>query len=64
MEAIDEKVTVTLAATIDTKGGAEVAQAIVKFAVDCSSGIPNHISAAKRKRLGEGKSFSSASSPA
>jgi len=57
MEAIDEKVPVTLAAKIDTKPGAEVAQAIVKFAVDCSSGIPSHISAAKRKQLGEGKSF-------
>jgi hypothetical protein len=61
MEAIDEKVPVTLAAKIDTKGGAEVAQAILKFAVDCSSGIPNYISAAKRKRLGEGKSFTTKS---
>ena len=61
MEAIDEKVPVTLAAKIDTRGGAEVAQAIIKFAVDCSSGIPNHISAAKRKRLGDGKSFTTRS---
>jgi hypothetical protein len=61
MEAIDEKVPVTLAAKIDTKGGAEVALAIVEFAVDCSSGIPKHISAAKRKRLGEGKSFTTRS---
>jgi len=61
MEAIDEKVPVTLAAKIDTKSGAEVAQATVKFAVDCSSGIPNHISAAKRERLGEGKSFTTRS---
>jgi hypothetical protein len=61
MEAIDEKVPVTLAAKIDTKDGADVAQATVKFAVDCSSGIPNHISAAKRKRLGEGKSFTTRS---
>lgn len=53
MEAIDEKVPVTLAAKIDTKGGAEVAQAIVQFAVDCSSGIPNQIPATKRKQLGE-----------
>jgi hypothetical protein len=61
MEAIDEKVPVTLATKIDTKGGAEVAQATVKFAIDCSSGIPNHISADKRKQLGEGKSFTTRS---
>lgn len=61
MEAIDERVPVLLATKIDTKGGAEVAQAIVKFAIDCSSGIPNHISAAKRQRLGEGKSFATRS---
>jgi hypothetical protein len=61
MEAIDEKVPVTLATKIDTKGGAEVAQATVKFAIDCSSGIPDHISAAKRKRLAEGKSFTTQS---
>jgi AAA domain len=61
MEAIDEKVPVTLAAKIDTRGGAEVAHATVEFAVDCSSGIPNHISAAKRKQLGEGKSFTTKS---
>lgn len=57
MEAIDEMVPITLATNIDTKDGAEVAQAIVKFAIDCSSGIPNHIPAGKRQRLGEGKSF-------
>ena len=47
---IDEKTTAQLALKIDSKGGAEVAQAIVKFAIDCSSGIPNHITAAKRQR--------------
>lgn len=57
MEAIDEKGPLALAAKIDTQSGAEVAQAAVKFAVDCSIGIPNHISAAKRRQLGEGKSF-------
>lgn len=61
MEAIDEKVPVTFAAKVDTKGGAEVAQATVEFAVECSSGIPNHISSDKRKRLGEGKSFTTRS---
>ena len=61
MEAIDEKVLVTLAAKIDSKGGAEVAQATVEFAIDCSSGIPNHISADKRKRLAEGKAFTTRS---
>lgn len=61
MEAIDEKVPVLLAEKIDTQGGGEVAQAIVEFAIDCSSGIPNHISAEKRRRLGEGKSFTTRS---
>jgi hypothetical protein len=61
MEAIDEKLLVILAAKIDTKGGAEVARATVQFAVDCSSGIPSHISAVKRKRLAEGKSFTTQS---
>ncbi|PQM49848.1 hypothetical protein C5U48_23355 [Mycolicibacter virginiensis] len=57
MEAIDEKVPVTLATKVDTRDGAEVAQAVVEFAVGCASGIANHISAVKRRRLGEGKSF-------
>lgn len=61
MEAIDEKIPVALARKIDTQEGVEVAQAIVKFAIDCSSGIPKHISAEKRRRLGEGKSFTTRS---
>ncbi|NKS52461.1 AAA family ATPase [Rhodococcus hoagii] len=61
MEAIDEKVTVALAKIIDAQDGAKVAQAIVKFAIDCSSGIPKHISTEKRRRLGDGKSFTTRS---
>lgn len=57
MEAIDEKVPTVLANIIDNDDGAMTAPAIVKFAVDCSSGIPKHITSAKRKQLGEGKSF-------
>lgn len=57
MEAIDEKIPVALAKKIDTKDGAEIAQAIVEFAIGCTSGIPTHITKAKRKQLGEGKSF-------
>lgn len=61
MEAIDEKVPVALASKVDTQGGAVVATALLKFAIDCSSGIPNHIPSAKRKRLGEGKTFTTRS---
>jgi len=57
MEAIDEKVPMALATKIDTKGGPEVAAATVEFAVGCTSGIPSHISAAKRRQLREGGSF-------
>ncbi|ONI75398.1 hypothetical protein BWI15_05950 [Kribbella sp. ALI-6-A] len=57
MEAIDEKVSVTLATRIDTKGGAEVAQAVVEFAIGSTAGLATHIPAAKRRQLGEGKSF-------
>ncbi|MEU3332332.1 UvrD-helicase domain-containing protein [Glutamicibacter creatinolyticus] len=58
MEAIDEKLPMTLAQTIDVKDGAEIAQAVVDFAVACSIGLSKHISVAKRKQLGEGRSFS------
>ncbi|MBY6414419.1 AAA family ATPase [Rhodococcus sp. BP-252] len=61
MEAIDEKTVAVLASRIDTHDGAAVAQAIVKFAVDCSSGLAPHISVAKRKQLGDGKSFATRS---
>ena len=61
MEAIDEKVTMTLAKKIDAEKGATVAKAVVEFAIACTSGLPSHISAAKRKQLGEGKSFSTRS---
>ena len=61
MEAIDEKVTVTLASEIDTKGGAEVAQALVEFAIGATAGLATHISAAKRRQLGAGQSFTTRS---
>ncbi|GAA4395495.1 UvrD-helicase domain-containing protein [Brevibacterium sp. NPDC049920] len=61
MEALDEKIPVKLAEKIDTKGGAEIAQALVKFAIDCSSGLAKHITSTKRKQLGEGKSFTTRS---
>lgn len=57
MEALDEKVTVAFAAKVDEGEGSTVASAMVEFAVKCSVGIPTHISAAKRNRLLEGKSF-------
>lgn len=57
MEALDEKIPVMLAETIDTKPGAEVAQALVKFAIESTSGLAKHIPAVKRRQLGEGKSF-------
>lgn len=61
MEAIDEKVTMALAKKIDAENGATIAKAVVEFAIACSSGLPSHISVAKRKQLGEGKSFSTTS---
>lgn len=61
MEAIDEKLTMTLAKTIDTEHGPEIAKAVVDFAVGCSIGLSKHISAPKRRQLGEGRSFSSTS---
>lgn len=61
MEALDEKVPLVLAEKIDTKGGAEVAQAVVKFAIDCSSKLAPHIDSKKRKQLGEGRSFTTRS---
>lgn len=61
MEAIDEKVPVALASKLDTHRGMEVAPALLKFAIDCSTGIPSHIPSAKRKRLGEGGSFTTRS---
>lgn len=57
VEAIDEKVTATLAAKIDRKRGAEVAQSLLDFAVGATAGLATHIPAAKRKRLGAGQSF-------
>ncbi|EME55765.1 hypothetical protein G352_22616 [Rhodococcus ruber BKS 20-38] len=57
MEAVDEKVPLLLAEKIDTREGIEVAQAVLEFAITCSSGIPKHIPAAKRRQLGEGKPF-------
>lgn len=61
MEAIDEKVPATLAAKIDSKSGAEVAKAMVEFAIGCSIGLATHIPTAKRKQLGEGRSFATRS---
>lgn len=57
MEALDEKVTATFAAKVDTGSGPTVAHAMVEFAAKCSVGIPTHISSAKRKRLLDGLSF-------
>jgi hypothetical protein len=61
MEAIDEKVPVALAAKIDSKGGAEVAKAMVEFAIGCTIGLATHIPSAKRKQLGDGRSFATRS---
>ncbi|WP_425308932.1 UvrD-helicase domain-containing protein [Ammonicoccus fulvus] len=57
MEALDEKVTVALAAKIDAGEAASVAFDIVEFAIKCSIGLAAHIPSEKRKRLLEGKSF-------
>lgn len=57
MEAIDEKVTMRLAEKIDSEGGAPLAKEVVEFAIACSSGLASYIPAAKRRRLGEGRSF-------
>jgi len=57
MEAIDEKVPARLAVVIDTKGGAEIAETVVEFAVKACSGLATHIPKAKRTRLGGGQSF-------
>lgn len=57
MEAIDEKIPARLSDVIDTKSGAEVAKAVVEFAVKASSGLATHIPATKRTRLGGGQSF-------
>lgn len=61
MEAIDEKMTVTLASKIDTEGGAEVAQALLEFAISAAAGLATHIPAAKRRRLVAGQSFTTGS---
>lgn len=61
MEALDEKLPMTLAKTIDAEEGAKIAKAVVDFAVACSIGLSKHISVAKRKQLGEGRSFSTKS---
>lgn len=58
MEAIDERTTLDLATKIDTKSGAEVAHALVEFAVRSTAGLASHIPSAKRKRLADGNSFS------
>lgn len=57
MEAIDEKVPATLAAKIDASSGAEVAKAVVEFAVGATIGLATHIASSKRKQLGAGGSF-------
>lgn len=57
MEAIDEKVMMTLAEKIDAEEGTTLARAVVEFAIACSSGLASHIPAAKRRRLSEGGSF-------
>jgi len=57
MEALDSQVPASLAEKIDTEDGATIAQAVVEFAVNCSVGLANHISAQKRRQLGEGRSF-------
>jgi hypothetical protein len=59
MEAIDEQVPARLAIVIDTKSGAQVAKAIVDFAVGATAGLAPHIPKAKRLRLGNGQSFTS-----
>ncbi|GAA3294873.1 UvrD-helicase domain-containing protein [Arthrobacter citreus] len=61
MEALDEKIPMTLARTIDTEGGATTAKAVLDFAIASSIGLPTYFSAMKRKQLGEGKSFSTRS---
>lgn len=61
MEAMDEKVMMRFAKVIDAENGSTVAKAVVEFAIACTSGLPSHISAAKRKQLGEGKSFATRS---
>ncbi len=61
MEAIDEVVPVTLADKIDTMGGAEVAQAVVEFAIGSTAGLAPHIPAARRRQLGEGRRFTTRS---
>lgn len=57
MEAIDEKVPARLAGIIDTKPGAQVAKAVVEFAVNATAGLATHIPSAKRNRLGSGQTF-------
>ncbi|WP_082748205.1 UvrD-helicase domain-containing protein [Nocardioides jensenii] len=57
MEAIDEKVPAKLASTIDTKPAAQVAKALVDFAINASAGLAGHIPSAKRVRLGNGQTF-------
>ncbi|WP_170947918.1 UvrD-helicase domain-containing protein [Glutamicibacter sp. BW77] len=58
MEAIDEKIPMTLATIIDEEDGAATAKAVTDFAVACSIGLATHIPVAKRRQLGEGRSFS------
>lgn len=57
MEAIDEKVPARLADIVDSKLGAQVAKALVEFAVNATAGLATHIPSAKRNRLGNGQTF-------
>lgn len=61
MEAIDEKMTMALTEKIDSEEGAPLAKGVVEFAIECSSGLATHISPTKRRRLGEGRSFTTRS---
>lgn len=58
MEALDEKLPMALAETIDAGEGSAIVAAVVEFAAACSIGMSKHIPSARRKQLADGKSFS------
>lgn len=61
MEALDEKVPITVAEAVDVAAGAYAAGAVLEFAVGSTSGLAAHFPADKRKRLAKGGSFESRS---
>lgn len=57
MEALDEKVPITVAGVVDAATGNSAAHRLLEFAVEATVGLAAHFPADKRKRLAAGRSF-------